>query len=174
MGTHRTAGSSGLVVLLKLELNLTSLNVLRFEPFATFDDFKGHHFSFVEGFIPLTEDGSVMHEDILSGFLGNETVPFFIIKPLDFTTGHIALLLLVGEWTRKQKKTQTGYHQLVSSIRLRKTAIHLKFNQYPNQFRMRGQAQLLGGQQCAQQVPEKSHFEARLVPQSRDQPQQFQ
>src|SRR2546425_887411 len=65
-----------------------SLDVLSFQTFGTFDNLKLDGFPFVQGFETLSLNRGVMNEHILAGLLGNETKAFFIVEPLDFTTGH--------------------------------------------------------------------------------------
>ena len=47
--------------------------------------------AFVQSPEPFALDRTVMDEDVLSGFLGDEAKPVFVIKPLYFATGHNAL-----------------------------------------------------------------------------------
>ena len=65
-----------------------ALDVLSFQSFGAFDNLKLDGFTFVQGFEALSLNGSVVNEHILAGILGNETKTFFVVEPLDFTTGH--------------------------------------------------------------------------------------
>ena len=65
-----------------------ALDVLSFQSFGAFDNLKLDGFAFVQGFEALSLNGSVVNEHILAGILGNETKTFFVVEPLDFTTGH--------------------------------------------------------------------------------------
>ena len=73
-------------------LGLDALDVLGLGSLVTADDFEADFFALVEGFEAGTEDARVMHEYILTGVLGNETEPFFVIEPFDFTARHMCLL----------------------------------------------------------------------------------
>ena len=72
------------------------MNVLRLQAFRAFDDFKVDYLSFVQGFETLALNCGVMNEYILTGFLGDETKPLFIIEPLYFATRHNLLLIFLG------------------------------------------------------------------------------
>ena len=65
-----------------------ALDVLSLQTFGAFDNLKLDGFAFVQGFEALSLNGSVVNEHILSGILGDETKTFFVVEPLDFTTGH--------------------------------------------------------------------------------------
>jgi hypothetical protein len=43
-----------------------------------------------------------MHENVLTGILGDKAKPFFVVEPLDFATGHNELLTFRGP-PQKQK-----------------------------------------------------------------------
>jgi hypothetical protein len=66
-----------------------ALDILGFKPFVAGYDIEGNFVSFIQGFEPRARDGRVMHKYVLTGILGDEAKPFFIIEPLDFATGHI-------------------------------------------------------------------------------------
>jgi len=101
----------------QLRLRLGALDVLGLQAFGAFDNFKVNDFPFVQGFEALTLNRGVMHENILAGILGDEAKPFFIIEPLDFTTGHNLLL-----FSEAKKKTRVGPHQRVSLFSVLKHA----------------------------------------------------
>ena len=75
-------------------LLLGAMNVLRLQAFCAFDNLKVDYLPFVQGFETLALNGGVMYEYILTGLLGDETKPLFIVEPLDFATGHNLLLFL--------------------------------------------------------------------------------
>jgi hypothetical protein len=81
---------------------MRALDVLGFQTFFTGDDFKGNFIAFVESFESRADDGRVMHEDILTGTLGNKPESLFIVEPLDFAAGHISLLMLRGSAPKKR------------------------------------------------------------------------
>jgi hypothetical protein len=68
---------------------LHALDVLGFQPFFAGDNLKGNFIAFVEGFESRADYGRVMHEDILTGTLGDKPESLFIVEPLDFAAGHI-------------------------------------------------------------------------------------
>ena len=70
-----------------------ALDVLSFQSFGAFDNLKLDGFTFIQGFEALPLNGGVMNKHILAGLLGNETKAFFVVEPLDFTTGHIFFLV---------------------------------------------------------------------------------
>jgi len=45
-----------------------------------------------------------MHENVLTGIVGDKAKPFFVVEPLDFATGHNELLTFRGP-LQKQKDT---------------------------------------------------------------------
>jgi hypothetical protein len=71
-----------------LLLRMHALNVLGFQPFITDDHIEQNLVSLVQCFESRTDNGRMMHKDVLPGTLGDEPKPFFIIEPLDFATGH--------------------------------------------------------------------------------------
>jgi hypothetical protein len=68
---------------------LHALDVLGFQPFFAGDNLKRNFIAFVKGFESRADDGRVMHEDILTGTLGNKPESLFIVEPLDFAASHI-------------------------------------------------------------------------------------
>jgi hypothetical protein len=68
---------------------LHTLDVFGFQPFFAGNNLEGHDVAFIEGFEARTDNGRVMHKDVLAGILGDETEALFIVEPLDFATGHI-------------------------------------------------------------------------------------
>lgn len=58
-------------------------------PFAGYG-FKRHRFAFIQGFVTTTQDGGVMHKDILAAVEGDETKALLVVKPLDFAACHIS------------------------------------------------------------------------------------
>jgi hypothetical protein len=67
---------------------LSALNVLRFQSFVAGDHFKSDHLTLVQSFETAAHNGRVVHKDVLPGVLGDKAKPFFVIKPLNFTTSH--------------------------------------------------------------------------------------
>jgi hypothetical protein len=65
-----------------------TLDILRLQPFVALNNLEGDGVAFVQGFESRPDDGRVMHEDILTGILGDEPEPFSIVKPLDFAASH--------------------------------------------------------------------------------------
>jgi hypothetical protein len=65
---------------------------LGFQTLVAGYDLKRDFFALVERFESGTNDGRVMHEDVLAGALGDKAKPFFVIEPLYFATSHIQLL----------------------------------------------------------------------------------
>jgi hypothetical protein len=76
------------------------LYVLRFQTFIAFDNIELNHFAFVERFETLPEDGGVVHENVLPGFLNDEAESLLVVEPLDLAAGHI----LPVSWLRGAKK----------------------------------------------------------------------
>jgi hypothetical protein len=79
--------------------------------------------AFVQGPEPFSLDRAVMDEDVLTGFLGDEAKPVFVIKPLYFATGHNALSPEIdARGGRNKKKDTTGtyvvFFYIWSRIRL--------------------------------------------------------
>jgi hypothetical protein len=68
---------------------LHALDVLCFQTLFTGYDFKGNFIAFVEGFESRPDDGRVMHEDILTGTLGDKPESLFVVEPLNFAASHI-------------------------------------------------------------------------------------
>lgn len=66
-----------------------ALNVLSFKTFFARNYFEGDFFAFFKGFKSGAHYGRVMHENVLTGALGDETEPFFVIKPFYFAASHI-------------------------------------------------------------------------------------
>ena len=50
--------------------------------------------AFVQSSEAFSLDRAIVDEDVLTGFLGDEAKPVFVVKPLYFATGHNALSLL--------------------------------------------------------------------------------
>ena len=90
----------------QLRLRLGALDVLGLQAFGAFDNLKLDGFPFVQGFEALSLNSGVMNEHILAGLLGNETKTFFVVEPLDFTTGHN--LLLFSEAKKKHALVPTN------------------------------------------------------------------
>jgi hypothetical protein len=94
-------------VIAELE-GLLPLDVLGFESLVARDDFKGDLLTFVQRLEAGTDNGRVMYKDVLTGFLGDETKPLFIVEPLYFATSHTFLLILSAETLLPlQKQTDT-------------------------------------------------------------------
>ena len=68
---------------------LNALDVLGLQPLFAGDNLEGDFVALIEGFESCSDDGRVMHEDVLTRFLGDEAETFFIVEPLDFAAGHI-------------------------------------------------------------------------------------
>ena len=69
--------------------------------------------AFIEGSKSVTLDRAVMDEDVLTGLLGDEAKPVFVIKPLNFATGHNVLSLEIDARGDRNKKNTT-VHTLCS------------------------------------------------------------
>jgi len=67
---------------------LHALDVFGFQTFFAGDDLKGHRVALIQCFESLAGYGRVMHENVLTGTLGDEAEPFLVIEPLDFAAGH--------------------------------------------------------------------------------------
>jgi hypothetical protein len=72
-----------------LSVRLSALNVLRFQPFLTRNEFEGDQFPFIQSPESPTQDGRVMHKNVQPRILGDKAKPFFVIEPLNFTTCHM-------------------------------------------------------------------------------------
>jgi hypothetical protein len=72
-----------------MRLSLGALNVLGFQTLVTGNDIKRDDLAFVQRLEAPADDGCVVNKNILTGFLGNEAKPFFVIEPLYFATCHI-------------------------------------------------------------------------------------
>jgi hypothetical protein len=65
--------------------DLKLYDILRLRAFAALDYFKFHRLVFFQGPKAFSLDGAVVHKDIGSVFLGNETIALGIAEPLYFT-----------------------------------------------------------------------------------------
>jgi hypothetical protein len=82
-----------------------SLNILGFESFVARDDLEDDVFTFVQRLETHADDGRVMHEHILAGFLGDEAKTFFIVEPLYFATSHTVSPDPPAQTFQKSKRT---------------------------------------------------------------------
>ena len=71
------------------------MDVLRLQTFFSVHKLEVHILTFFECFVALTENGTVMNEDVLAALAGDEAIPFFVIEPLHFAAGHISCWLVV-------------------------------------------------------------------------------
>ena len=67
---------------------IDTLNLFSFQSFFARQDFKRNSIALFEGFEARTDDRGVMHKDVLTGILRDEAEPFFVVKPLYFSTRH--------------------------------------------------------------------------------------
>jgi hypothetical protein len=70
-----------------------ALDVLSLQPFVAGDHVEGDFVAFIKSFKSRTDNGRVMHEDVLPGTLGDKPKPFFVVEPLHFATSHSQLLI---------------------------------------------------------------------------------
>jgi len=85
-----------------------ALDVLSLQTFGAFDNLKLDGFPFVPGFESLSLNGGVMNEHILAGILRNETKTFFVVEPLDFTTGHNIFLVAEAQMKKGHSLVPTS------------------------------------------------------------------
>jgi hypothetical protein len=64
------------------------LDVLGLQTFVALDHIELNDFAFIQGFEALSEDGGVMHEDILSRLFDDETEALLVVEPFDLAAGH--------------------------------------------------------------------------------------
>jgi hypothetical protein len=71
-----------------IALHPNTLDVEGLGPFLALDEFVVDEFPFLEGFVAIAIDARMVHKDILSLFLSDETEPSSVIEPLYLSTGH--------------------------------------------------------------------------------------
>jgi hypothetical protein len=72
-------------------LRLSAFDVFGLQTLFARNNIEVDVIAFVQGSEAIALDRAVMDEDVLTGFLGDEAKPVFVIKPLYFATGHNAL-----------------------------------------------------------------------------------
>jgi len=76
---------------LECYLRVTAFDVFSLQTLFARNNIEVDVVAFVQGPEAFALDRAVMDEDVLTGFLGDEAKPVFVIKPLYFATGHNAL-----------------------------------------------------------------------------------
>jgi len=67
------------------------MNILGFKSLVARDDVEGDFFTFIQRLKSGPSNGRVVHENVLTGILGDETETFLVIEPLYFATSHTCL-----------------------------------------------------------------------------------
>jgi hypothetical protein len=67
---------------------LGALDVLRLQTAIAGDGLKGHGFALVQRFVASAKDGGMMHKNILSGVLDDESKTLLVVKPFNFAACH--------------------------------------------------------------------------------------
>jgi hypothetical protein len=80
------------------------LDVLCLQSLVTLDDFELDDLTFVQGFEALPEDRGMMHEDILTGLLDDETETLLVVEPLDLAAAGHSLSPDFGAQSKKKER----------------------------------------------------------------------